>query len=519
MRRRRRFSASVIICLSLMLSLLGMGTQGLAARVLVPGYDAAPAGVSGQSPRFEPAACPWKLPDGQIEGQTVTCGFAVVPEQHANPTGPTIKLPVAVFKSASATPAPDPVVYIEGGPGGAVQDTLTYLLARDLPALTANRDLIVYDQRGVGFSQPNLACPEVTAQDLADAQVELSPDDKASHDIAAVAVCRDRLTKQGINLGAYTSAEGAADLNDIRALLGYPRLDLLGVSYGTRVALTMMRDFPGAVRGAVLDSSVPLQANLVEDDGTNFERSFALFFAACAADATCNASAPTLQADYTATVAQLNAQPITTPVKDDKSGTTVPVVVDGYDLTSLIGEMFYDKTATQIIPQLIAQVRRGDTRLLDLIIEALGVTGPDINIGTYYSILCSEEVPFNSRDRATAIVTALPPDLQPIFAVEVREFFDVCAQWPVAPANPIETQAVTSDVPALVLSSDNDPATPPDYGKQVAQALTKGYLVTFPGIGHSILGNGSDCGLSTMMAFINDPTQPPPTDCVPKKTG
>lgn len=508
----------MIMLISLMLSLLGMGTQGLAAAVTIPGYDATTAAASGQT-HFDPAACPWKLPDGQVEGQTVTCGFAVVPEQHRNPTGPTIKLPVAVFKSASATPAPDPLVYIEGGPGGAVQDTLTYFLAGDLSALTANRDLIVYDQRGVGFAQPNLGCPEVTTQDLADAQIELSPDDKANHDIAAIFACRDRLMKQGVNLGAYTSAEGAADLNDIRALLGYPQLDLLGVSYGTRVALTMMRDFPNAVRGAVLDSSVPLQANLVEDDGTNFDRAFKLFFAACVADPTCNAKSPTLQADYVATVAQLNAQPITTPVKDDKSGATVPVVVDGYDLTSLIGELFYDKTATSIIPQLIAQVRKGDTALLDLVIGAIGITGPDINIGTYYSILCSEEVPFNNRDRATTIDQTLPPELQPVFAIGIREYFDVCAQWPIAPINPVETQAVTSDVPALVLSSDNDPATPPDYGKQVVQTLSHGYLVTFPGIGHSILANGGDCGLRTMLAFVNDPTTQPPTDCVPKNTG
>jgi pimeloyl-ACP methyl ester carboxylesterase len=514
MRRPIRFCEKVMISVGLVLSLLGTGMQGIAAQVVTPGDDAAAASASVA--RFEPVACPWKLPDGQVEGQTVRCGFAVVPEQHRDPTGPTIRLPVAVFKSASATPAPDPLVYIEGGPGGAVQDTLTYLLGSDLPTLTANRDLIVYDQRGVGFAQPNLECPEVTAQDLADAQVEISPDDRASHDIAAIGMCRDRLTKQGINLAAYTSAEGAADLNDIRAVLGYAQLNLLGVSYGTRVALTMIRDFPTAVREAVLDSSVPLQANLVEDDGTNFNRSFNLFFAACAADATCHAKSPTLQADYMATVAQLNAQPITTPVKDEKSGNTVPVVVDGYDLTSLIGEMFYDKTATSIIPQLIAQVRRGDTTLLDLIIRALGITGPDINIGSYYSILCAEEVPFNNRDRANAIVTTLPPDLQPLFAVEIREFFDVCAQWPVAPVNPAETQAVTSDVPALVLSSDNDPATPPDYGKQVAQTLTKGYLITFPGIGHSILANGGDCGLNTITAFVNDPTTQPPTDCIPK---
>ncbi|MHB8644318.1 MAG: alpha/beta hydrolase [Thermomicrobiales bacterium] len=516
MRRLTRFCGSLMVPISLALALLGAGIPAFARSLTMPEGDTGP-GSTGQAPRFEPAACPWKLPDGQVEGQTVRCGFAVVSEEHRNRPGPTIRLPIAVFKSASATPAPDPVVYIEGGPGGAVQDTLTYLLAGDLPTLTANRDLIIYDQRGVGFAQPNLACPEVTEQERADVSVALSPDDKANHDIAAIAACRDRLTTQGINLGAYTSAEGAADLNDIRAVLGYAKLDLLGISYGTRVALTMLRDFPEAVRGAVLDSSVPLQANLIEDDGVNFARSFHLFFAACAADPICNTNSPTLQADYLATVAQLNARPITTQVKDDKSGTTLPVVVDGAGLTDLIAQIFYDKAATRLIPRLIADVRRGDTTLLNVVIQAVGITGPDVNIGTYYSILCAEEVPFNNRDRATAIVATLPPDLQPIFALEVREFFAVCAQWPTAPINPVETQPVTSDVPALVLSSDNDPATPPEYGRQVAGTLMKGYLVTFPGIGHSILGNGGDCGLRIITAFINDPTTQPATDCVPTK--
>jgi len=109
MRREKHFYRSVILLISLILSLHGMGTRGLAAPVTTPGYDAATAAESGQT-RFDPAACPWKLPDGQVEGQTVTCGFAVVPEAHRNPGGSTIKLPVAVFKSVSATPAPDPVV-------------------------------------------------------------------------------------------------------------------------------------------------------------------------------------------------------------------------------------------------------------------------------------------------------------------------------------------------------------------------------------------------------------------------
>jgi pimeloyl-ACP methyl ester carboxylesterase len=518
MRRTSRFGISVTLLFSLLLPLFGTGSSGFAAPISTPRYDEAPTADSGAVPRFEQASCPWKLPKGQVEGQTVQCGFAVVPEVHRNPTGPTIKLPVAVFKSTSGTPAPDPIIYLQGGPGGAVGDFITGFLDENLGMYTAKRDLIVFDQRGIGFAQPTLDCPEVTDQDFADASMKLSPTEKTGHDITAIATCRDRLVKQGINLSAYTSAEGAADVNDIRTVLGYDKLDLLGVSYGTRLALTIMRDFPNAVRSAVLDSTVPLQANLIEDNGVNFQRSFKLFFDACAADPSCNAKSPTLQADYLALVAQLNDQPITTTVTDMQTKKTEPVVVDGNGLTFLISEMLYDETATGYIPLLINQVKAGETKALNLLISVFGITGSDINVGAYFSVLCSEEVPFNSRDRAAAAATGLTPELQELFVNDVREHFDVCAQWPTQPANPIETQPVTSDLPALVLSSDNDPATPPSYGEQTAQTLSKGFLVAFPGVGHSVLANGGECGTNTIFAFIDDPTTKPSTDCVGKKS-
>jgi pimeloyl-ACP methyl ester carboxylesterase len=516
MRRSLHSRLSVALLVSLVCALLGTATPGYAAPVGVADTGTTGVADSGPVPRFEDAACPWKLPTGQVEGQTVKCGFAVVPEEHQNPTGPTIRLPVAVFKSTSSTPAPDATIYLQGGPGGAVGDFISGFLEGHLDRYTATRDLIVFDQRGIGFAQPSLDCPEVTAVDLADVGTATSQTQKTTDDITTTFACRDRLVKQGIDLGAYTSAESAADVNDIRAVLGYPQLNLLGVSYGTRLALTIMRDFPNAVRSAVLDSSVPLQADLIEDNGVNFKRSFDLFFAACAANATCNTQYPMLQADYAAAVAQLNAQPITTTATDQTTNKSEPVVVDGIEFTSLMSEMLYgNNQVTGFIPRMIEEAKAGQTTVLNAVLDALGpVTGADINVGAYFSVVCSEEVPFNNRDRAAAAAQSLSPDLQGIFASDVREHFDVCAQWPVHPINPVETQPVTSDLPALVLSSDNDPATPPSYGAQTEQTLSHGYLIAFPGIGHSILGNGGDCGLNTIFAFIDNPATQPSTDCV-----
>ena len=511
-----RSSMTLLVCLSC--ALIGTATPVYAAPARVADTSPMIAADGGPVPRFEAAACPWKLPTGQIEGQTVRCGFAVVPEVHKNPTGPTIRLPVAVFKSTASAPAPDATIYLQGGPGGAVGDFISGFLEGHLDRYTATRDLIVFDQRGIGFAQPSLDCPEVTAADLTDIGTVTSQTQKTNDDIANAFACRDRLVKQGIDLGAYTSVEGAADVNDIRALLGYPQLNLLGVSYGTRLALTIMRDFPTAVRSAVLDSSVPLQANLIEDNGVNFKRSFDMFFAACVADATCNTRYPALQADYMAAVTQLDAQPITTTATDQKTNKSVPVVVDGIEFTSLISEMLYGNTdITRFIPRMIEEAKAGQMTVLNAVLDALGpIVGADVNTGAYFSVVCSEEVPFNSRDRAAAAAQSLSPDLQEIFASDVRQHFDVCAQWPVHPINPVETQPVTSALPALVLTSENDPATPPSYGAQVEQTLSHGYLIAFPGIGHSILGNGGDCGLSTIFAFIDNPMTKPPTDCVGK---
>lgn len=510
---------SWLLTFLLVLSAIGPQIGVRAAPMNATGDAPTVAADGGPVPRFESAACAWKLPSGQTEGQTVKCGFVVVPEVHRNPTSPTIRLPVAVFKSTSSTPAPDPIIFLQGGPGGAVDSFIADFLPDNLSTYTANRDLIVFDQRGIGFAQPSLDCPEVQTQNAADDATVTSTTDKISHEIGAIFACRDRLVSQHINLSAYTSAEGAADVNDLRVALGYSQLNLLGVSYGTRLGLTIMRDFPQAVRSAVLDSTVPLQAPLIEENGPNFDRTFKMLFAACTVSSSCSDKHPSLAADFSAAVAKLDTQPVTLTVKDMKAGKSNTVVVEGDTLVFLISQMLYDETATKIIPSLITQVNNGQTSILNLVLDALGPSGADVNVGAYFSIMCSEEVPFNNRDAANAALQNVTPELRRNFAEDIREHFDVCAQWPVQPVNPTETQAVTSDIPALVLSSENDPATPPMYGQETAQTLSMSFLIAWPAIGHSILGNGEACGLNMMLAFIADPTTQPATDCISKKSG
>jgi pimeloyl-ACP methyl ester carboxylesterase len=217
-----------------------------------------PPKMQHKPPHFDQAACPFKLPLDVVEGKQVRCGYLTVLEDRASSSGKTIRLAVAIFKAPRTPAAPDPVIYLYGGPGGALLSGLGPALSGSFrAALAPDRDLILLDQRGTGYSQPSLTCPEVTKLDEQYADQQISRSEQVTLQVQAMRQCHDRLVKQGINLNAYTTIADATDVHDLIQALGYKQVNLYGVSYGTRLALTVMRLFPASIRSVVLDSTVP----------------------------------------------------------------------------------------------------------------------------------------------------------------------------------------------------------------------------------------------------------------------
>jgi hypothetical protein len=178
---------------------------------------------STYTPSFISSSCDFIVPGGR----DVTCGYLTVPEDRSQPDGREIRLHVAVFTSESGNPAPDPIVYLEGGPGGEPLETLVFTFEDFFAPYLAERDVIIFDQRGTGLSEPSLACPE-----LVDASIEylddvLSDEEEAEIYLTAMSACRERLATDGINFTAYNSRENAADLNDLRIALGYDEWELV----------------------------------------------------------------------------------------------------------------------------------------------------------------------------------------------------------------------------------------------------------------------------------------------------
>jgi pimeloyl-ACP methyl ester carboxylesterase len=478
-------------------------TAGLAARV-----GAAPITTPGAVPRFEPGKCPFTPGNGQAEGTNLFCGTVIVPEFHANPGGRTLRLAVAQFKSQSPTPAAEPIVYLEGGPGGASLDSsISGFAAR----FTPQHDFIAFDQRGVGYSQPNLACPEVTESFRRDDPQNIDIGTEEGHRVAATWACRDRLMAQGVNLGAYTSAESAGDVNDIRAALGYEKVKLVGVSYGSRLALAVLRLYPQIVHSAVIDGVSPPQVDQYAGYAVSFDRSLNLMFSACAADPDCYVAFPTLKADFSQAVARLDAQPMT--FTSEKTGATI--VMNGWRFVSLVFNWLYDSSLSRYLPILISEVKNGDTTLLGAIYtKAARSDDTTASVGMAYSVRCAEYTPFSSPEAVTAAAQNVLPEIRAQFLPSNLTPFTICSQWPIVPPNPAMHQPVTSDVPTLVMESGNDPVTPPSNGQLAAQTLSRSFYVESPGIGHSVIGNSGKCGLGIALAFLAAPDTKPDTSCL-----
>jgi pimeloyl-ACP methyl ester carboxylesterase len=459
-------------------------------------------------PSFREAPCEFPIP----AGYNPECGYLVVPENRTRSDSPPIRLHVAVFRSRSEAPAPDPVIHLAGGPGSSSLEVADYLFQQGLDAVLDNRDLILFDQRGTGYSQPRLDCPEreLLTPRLLDGSLTREQADQEIQQ--AFKECRERLEGAGIDLAAYSSAASAADVDDLRQALGYDQVNLYGVSYGTRLALTLLRDHPEIVRSAVLDSAYPLQVNLYTSLAPNAERAFNIFFDHCASDPSCNASYPDLEKVFYDLVDQLNAEPVTLTLSG--GGAEYPVQLDGDLLIDVLFVGLYNPRVTASVPEMIYAIWRGD---YDLLRQRLWLYFASTTaLGMQISVQCNEEIPFNSPQEAYVQAEGVQPQIAAFFPESVAPLFAVCQDWAPGPLDPRENQPVRSDVPALVLAGEGDPITPPDWGRMLASDLAQAYFYDFPGNGHWVT-RSSPCAVQMALSFWENPTQAPDSTCIEQR--
>jgi pimeloyl-ACP methyl ester carboxylesterase len=448
-----------------------------------------------------------ELPLGLKPGADFVCGYLTVPEQHSQPDGPSIQLAVVILKSTGSTPHPDPLVMAQGGPGGSTIHTYATLLL-DSP-LRRGRDIVLFDQRGTLRSKPALLCPENLDLTLRTIEQNLGREEEERLSDEALMQCRARLLREGVNLSAYDSLENAADVEALRVALGYDKINLYGVSYGTLLALHVVRNFPSGLRSVILDSVVPPQVNFLEQAARSENRALTEFFGACAADARCNANYPNLERVFYEQVQQLDRQPARVPMTDPETGVTYQAVVRGDTFQGLFFQMLYATELLPLLPQLIYDARNGRYETFGQI-ASLFVFERTIAEGMYYSVACAEDADF---DPANAADPQLRPQIAERAVHDAQHLVELCRRWDVEPLGPAVDRPVEGDVPTLVLTGRFDPITPPAFGAQAAETLRNSYLFTFPDSGHGIFPS-EPCAEQVIAAFLDDPQARPDDTCL-----
>nr|WP_298690217.1 alpha/beta hydrolase [uncultured Dongia sp.] len=473
--------------------------------------------------------CWFKAPDDL----TVDCYRLAVPETRdfdlAVGPGKMLSLPVAIIRAGKPYEErqADPVVYLAGGPGdGAWLDSERIDWWWDFVSSTdwaRKRDLILFDQRGSGLVEPRIDCPEmekVAIRLLTTTDETLAA--KLQQDAATT--CAKRLVAEGHNPGAYTSRDGAADLHDLYQALKIPAWNVYGLSYGTRLGLEYMRQYPKDIRSVILDSVLPPEAQFLEEDATTTDRAFRMVFDACAQQPKCHSAYGDLGARMTALVERFDKIPLILLRPNPEGGSKITILLTGDLLISRLFNLLYNRADIETVPQLIDIYDREDMDEIerdfdDFVADYLG--RPDFGDAMFMAVHCQEEVPFNDMAKAIAAYRRYPLLAGLATGGEAGSFAATCAAWrdalPAQPLRAADNEPVVSDLPTLVLSGLYDPVTPPVYGRSAASHLVNGFYLEFDGIGHDALGNDY-CANVIAEKFLDQPQSPPRDPCLGEMT-
>jgi pimeloyl-ACP methyl ester carboxylesterase len=447
-------------------------------------------------------------------GYVTLCGYITLPQDYDNPDTGNVEIYYIQIKSTHPNPQPDPLVYLVGGPGSSGSQIFLTSFYAYLHPFAEDRDVIVLDQRGTGYSNPSLYCQEALHQ-LPDI-LQSTQETHATIVLNMLTQCHDRLSEDDIQFATFNSQNNAHDVVNVMLSLGYEEWNLVGVSYGSRLALTMMRDYPQYLRSVILDSVYPLQADLYVDAYYSGERSLSVLFDACANDTECNALYPDLETIFYDAYNDLNQFPLIVELHHPTLG-PLRIELSGYRLYDWVFSWLYSNNSIKMIPRLIYELDSGNVNYLIQMGTLSESTMLLLSLGMHYTVQCQEEfISEPNRDYATLIETYPHLDGYLSYLVEgMTTVAALCDIWQAEARSEIANTAVTSDIPTLLLTGDFDPITPPEFANLATETLSTAYNIVFPYVAHGVL-RSEECSIYIALDFIDTPTSEPNMDCVAK---
>jgi pimeloyl-ACP methyl ester carboxylesterase len=436
------------------------------------------------------AETPAALADCHVPGlrNGVLCGTLQRPLDPAHPERARVSIRYVVVPAMARRKLPDPVFVLAGGPGQSAVAVAAPTMAL-FGRLNNRRDIVFVDQRGTGGSAP-LQCADPEHETLAE---QADPD----RQVRLAAQCKAELLKLPYvksvdDLRYFTTSIAVQDLDAVRRALGAERIDLVGASYGTRVALEYQRQFPQAVRRSVLDGVAPPDMALPASFSLDNQAALDALFAACAAEAACRRDHGDLRARFESLLASL---PRTAKAAHPLTGRSEQFVVGRDMLLGAVRNALYAPQIAAALPAAIDAAGAGDfAGLIGLNATFAARKSSRIATGMHLSVVCAEDVPrmAASGDRPGAD-----------FGTSFATFYErMCATWPRGDVPRAFYSIPPSASPVLLLSGGLDPATPPRHGERVARALgPRARHVVVANAGHGVLGIG--CMRDVVHRFID----------------
>ena len=437
---------------------------------------------------------PCRLVQESLPAAYGSCATLEVPEDYADPEGPTLELFFARIPALTAGPAPDPLVLINGGPGGSGVDLYLQLRPAFEP-IRRERDILLLDQRGTGRSLSGLDCELPEEFELVTAtEQEIR---------ATVESC---IAEFDHDPRLFTTSVAVRDLETLRTELGVTEWNVYGVSYGTRVAQHYLRRHGDRVRTMILDGIVPPDLALGPDIAVDAGRALDAAFARCAASPACNERFPDIAERFDELRQRFAGQSIEVVVNDPVSGEPKSVELDESHLQGAVRLMSYSDVTVALLPLVIEAAHAGN--MLPLAAQAelqIQSVAESIGFAMHNSVVCTEDAPWFPDDT--------DPDAAFLYlgTTVIDGLRAICESWPAGVIDDDFKEPVASDRPALLLSGEHDPVTPPAYAERVAGAgLTNARHIVGKGQGHGLAAVG--CVPRLMEAFVAsaDPQAPDP---------
>jgi len=413
----------------------------------------------------------------QVQKRSVSvdaeCAVLSRPENPANPTGPKVDVHVAKFPARTPEPAADAFTIIQGGPGMSSIDL--YLSMQGVFAgIQAKRDILVIDQRGTGRSNM-LTC-----------EFEDESDYTTFDPVRTKLLAEECLAKLDADPRFYTTSVAVQDLDAVRQAAGYDQLTLYGVSYGTRVAQHYLRTFPAQTRAVVLDGVADVGLNLAGSEiAIRSQQAFDRMVERCRSNSACQDQFGNLAEKFSELRERLANTPQTVKFAHPESGVFIEETLTDMHLLAMVRLMPYSTESLALLPLILAEAHAGNYIPMaahSVLIEQQFTKNYAYAMNN--SVVCSEDAPFLTE-----------ADLQghestyfgPLMAESMQA---MCSVWPQGPVDQQFRDAFSSDVPALLLSGETDPITPPANGERAAAMFTQAKHIVVPHHGHGVIGRG-----------------------------